>query len=71
MIFLGETDADDCAQYMDSLKLSDVENTLKSMTDVKPKVLEDFRAIREKYPCNYHVLRKLALFVSNSIKFFM
>jgi len=55
--------ADDCVEEMAPLKFPEVENTLKSMTGVKPKVIEDFMAIRDKYPCTYYVLQKLELFV--------
>lgn len=47
--------------------VTSAEKTLKSMVDIKPKVLEDFMAIREKFPCNNYVLTYLPLFVSDSI----
>lgn len=40
------------------------ENTLKSMVDTKPRVIQDFMAIREKFPCNSDVLEGLQIFVS-------
>lgn len=62
-------DSVDCAGEL--APFSEVESTLKSLTGVKPKVVEDFMAIREKYPCHFDVQNKLKLFVSTSIIFFM
>lgn len=39
-------------------------NTIKTMVDFKPKVVQDFTVIRDKFPCNRYVIDFLRQFVS-------
>lgn len=39
---------------------------LKRMIDIKPKVIQDFNVIREKFPCTQEVVFQLRRVVSHS-----
>lgn len=55
--------ASDCPENMQ--KYSEEINKLKTIIDLKPKVVEHFNIIRDKFPCNHDVREFLWRFVSN------
>lgn len=44
-------DANDCYSHMSQI-LPDEVDKLKLVIGIKPKVVQDFTAIQEKFPCN-------------------
>lgn len=42
------------------------QNTLKSVVEINPKVLQDASAIFNEFPCNYWIAGPFARFVSKS-----
>lgn len=60
----NESAASDCPEL--SQNYSDTLNKLKSIDGIKTKVLQDFNAIREKFPCHKFVHAILRDFVSIS-----
>lgn len=61
MCKLGATD---CPKLFQNY--SDAVDKLKTAVDIKPKVIQDFNAIHEKFPCNRFIYDFLQVFVSNS-----
>ncbi|XP_037040224.1 uncharacterized protein LOC119077144 [Bradysia coprophila] len=57
---LGPTE---CSDELRKYSIPQAEDMLKSMIDIKPKVLQDFLAIREKFSCNFYALKCLQSFV--------
>lgn len=55
-------DASDCPSH--TSQLSEELDKLKTMIDIRPKVIEDFTTIREKFPCNSAAQICLKRFVS-------
>lgn len=58
-----QTGANDCPRL--NKLYSDAFDKLKSMTDIKPKVVEDLTSIREKFPCNVYVYNLINVLVRN------
>lgn len=63
MVFKIATVATDCPE-VDKL-YSDAFDKLKLRTEIKPNVVQDFTAIREKYPCNIFAYNLLIDVVSD------
>lgn len=66
-IFSGEKrlGSAECSKEIRVYSLSEAEDTLKSMVGIRPKVIQDFAAIGDKFPCNTQALRCLQSFVNN------
>lgn len=63
LLFFFHAAADDCPNNLPAM--SQIIDKLKLMVDLKPKVIEDATAIRDKFPCNDEVLTLLGRFVSD------
>lgn len=61
MTFPGPSE---CAKVLRQYSILEAEDILKSMVDIKPKVIKDFMAIRDKFPCNSQALKCLKSLVS-------
>lgn len=64
-----QIESTDCPSERDTYSLPEAEHSIKTMNGIKPKVLHDFIAIRNKFPCTGQVLDKLRLFVSSFVFF--
>lgn len=53
----------DCPDFAE--RYSEAIAKLKSMIDIKPRVIEDSTNIRDKFPCNFEGLHFLERFVSD------
>lgn len=58
-----KTDASDCSNKIQ--EYSKAMNVLATMVEIKPKVVQDFNTIRDKFPCNYEAYQLLAGSVAN------
>lgn len=64
---MAKLDENDCPQRFE--QHTEAFNKLKSMVDIKPKVIQDFATIHEKFPCFYMSTLLLQRFVSENLIF--
>lgn len=60
MLLAHNSGEDDCPMHS---RMSPTIDALSRLVDVKPKVKEDFLAVREQFPCNGFAVAPLEYFV--------